>query len=156
MKGAGRTPPHEQEGCSSVGCTVKPVFVKKLFICRSNRWLIGKDPDAGKDCRWEEKGTKENELDGWHHQLNGHEFGYFSVFCLGNPRDGGDWPQYVGSQRAGHRLATKLPQQKRKQQNCGPWCQQQSSSHRWWPHLLGPYNESTSYKNSPRKQFTYS
>ena len=37
-------------------------------------WLIWKDPDAGKDWRWEEKGTTEDEMIGWHHQLNGHEF----------------------------------------------------------------------------------
>ena len=36
--------------------------------------LIGKDPDAGKDWRWEEKGTTEDEMVGWHHQLDGHEF----------------------------------------------------------------------------------
>ena len=36
-------------------------------------WLIGKDPDAGKDGRWEEKGTTEDEMVGWHHRLNGHE-----------------------------------------------------------------------------------
>ena len=36
--------------------------------------LIGKDPDAGKDWRQEEKGTTEDEMVGWHHQLNGHEF----------------------------------------------------------------------------------
>jgi len=35
--------------------------------------LLGKDPDAGKDCRWEE-GTTEDEMVGWHHWLNGHEF----------------------------------------------------------------------------------
>ena len=34
--------------------------------------LIGKEPDAGKDWRWEEKGTTEDEMVGWHHQLNGH------------------------------------------------------------------------------------
>ena len=38
-------------------------------------WLIGKYPDAWKDCRWEEKGTTEDEVVGWHHWLNGHEFG---------------------------------------------------------------------------------
>ena len=32
-------------------------------------WLIGKDPDAGKDQRWEKKGTTEDEMVGWHHQL---------------------------------------------------------------------------------------
>ena len=36
--------------------------------------LIGKDPDAGKDCRQEEKGMTEDEMVGWHHRLNGHEF----------------------------------------------------------------------------------
>ena len=37
-------------------------------------WLIGKNPDAGKDWRWEEKGTTEEEMVGWHHRLKGHEF----------------------------------------------------------------------------------
>jgi len=36
--------------------------------------LIGKDPDAGKDWRWEEKGMTEDEMVGWHHWLDGHEF----------------------------------------------------------------------------------
>ena len=37
-------------------------------------WLLWKDPDAGKDWRWEEKGKTEDETVGWHHWLNGHEF----------------------------------------------------------------------------------
>ena len=37
-------------------------------------WLIGKDPDAGKDWRREEKETTEDEMVGWHHQLHRHEF----------------------------------------------------------------------------------
>ena len=36
--------------------------------------LIRKDPDAGKDWRQEEKGMRKDEMVGWHHQLNGHEF----------------------------------------------------------------------------------
>ena len=36
-------------------------------------WLIGKDPDAGKDWGQEEKGTTEDEMVGWHHWDNGHE-----------------------------------------------------------------------------------
>ena len=36
--------------------------------------LIGKDPDAGKDWRQEKKGAAEDEMVGWHHRLNGHEF----------------------------------------------------------------------------------
>ena len=39
-------------------------------------WLIGQDPDAGKDWRQEEKGTTEDEIVGWHHRLNGHWFGW--------------------------------------------------------------------------------
>ena len=39
-------------------------------------WLIGKDLDAGKDWGQEEKGMTEDEMVGWHHQLNGHEFGW--------------------------------------------------------------------------------
>ena len=38
-------------------------------------WLIGKDPDTGKDRGQEEKGTTEDEMAGWRHQLNGHETG---------------------------------------------------------------------------------
>ena len=40
----------------------------------AKNWLIGKDPDAVKDWRWEEKGTTEDEMVGWHHRLDGHEF----------------------------------------------------------------------------------
>ena len=39
----------------------------------AKNWVIWKDPDAGKDWR-REKGTTEDEMVGWHHQLNGHEF----------------------------------------------------------------------------------
>ena len=38
-------------------------------------WLIWKDPDAGKDWGQKKKGMTEDEMVGWHHQLNGHEFG---------------------------------------------------------------------------------
>ena len=40
----------------------------------AKNWLTGKDPDAGKDWRQEEKGTTEDEMVGWHHWLNGHGF----------------------------------------------------------------------------------
>ena len=39
----------------------------------AKNWLIGKDPDAGKDWRHEEKGMTENDMAGWHHRLKGHE-----------------------------------------------------------------------------------
>ena len=40
------------------------------------KWLIWKDPDAGRDWRQEEKGTTEYEMVGWHHRLDEHEFGW--------------------------------------------------------------------------------
>ena len=40
----------------------------------AKNWLIWKDPDAGKDWRREEKGMTKDEMVGWHHRLNGHEF----------------------------------------------------------------------------------
>ena len=46
-----------------------------LWPSDAKNWLIGKDHDAGKDWGQEEKGTTEDEMVGWHHRLNGHEFG---------------------------------------------------------------------------------
>ena len=68
-------------------------------------WLVGKDPDAGKDGGQEEKGVPEDEIVGWHHRLDGHEFeqapwdieGQGSLAML----------QFMGSQRAGHDLDTE-------------------------------------------------
>ena len=49
--------------------------LKLQYFCppNSKNWLIGKDPDAGKDWRQEEKGTTEDEMVGWHYGLYGHE-----------------------------------------------------------------------------------
>ena len=47
-----------------------PVFL----LSYAKNWIIGKDPDAGKDWRQEEKGTTEDEMVGWHHQLDWHDF----------------------------------------------------------------------------------
>ena len=64
-------------------------------------WLIGKDPDAGKDWGQEEKGTTEDEMVGWHHQLDGHEFeqapgigeGQGSLACCGPWARLSDWTE---------------------------------------------------------------
>ena len=40
----------------------------------AKNWLTGKDPDDGEDGRQEEKGTTEDNMAGWHHRLNEHEF----------------------------------------------------------------------------------
>ena len=45
-----------------------------LWPPHTKSWLIGKDPDAGRDWGQEEKGTTEDEMAGWHHRLDGHEF----------------------------------------------------------------------------------
>ena len=45
-----------------------------LWPPNGKNWLLGKDPNAGKDWRQERKGTTEDEMVQWHHQLNGQEF----------------------------------------------------------------------------------
>ena len=46
-----------------------------LWLPDANSWLIGKDPDAGKDWRQKEKRMTEDEMVGWHHWRNGHKLG---------------------------------------------------------------------------------
>ena len=55
-----------KDWCCSWSSNIWPPDVKS--------WLIGKDPDARKDWRQEEKGVTEDEIVGWHHRLNAHEF----------------------------------------------------------------------------------
>jgi len=61
------------------------IYFSKILIVQNLRiqyfwpphvksWLIGKDSDAGRDWGQEEKGTTEDEMAGWHHRLDGHEF----------------------------------------------------------------------------------
>ena len=45
-----------------------------LWPSDAKNWFIWKDPDVGKDWRWEEKGMTEDETVEWHHQFDGHEF----------------------------------------------------------------------------------
>ena len=66
-------------------------------------WLIGKDPDAGKDWKQEEKGTTEDEMVGMHHQLNGHEF-----------------EQALGDSEGQGSVAC-----------CSPWCRKESDVTEW-------------------------
>ena len=72
----------------------------------AKNWLIGRDPDAGKDWRQEEEGMTEDELVRWHHWLNGHEF---DQTPLGDSEGQGSLVlQSMGSQRVGHDWATEL------------------------------------------------
>ena len=82
-----------EDSWESLGCKeIKPINPKGnqawIFIGRTDaeaetpilwppdakNWLIGKDPDAGKDWRQEENRMTEDEMVGWHHWLNGHKF----------------------------------------------------------------------------------
>ena len=68
-------------------------------------WLIGKDPDIGKDWRQEEKGTTEDEMVGWHHWVNRHEFEQTSLQEWRPEKPG--MLQSLGLQRVRHDLVTK-------------------------------------------------
>ena len=57
-----------------IGRTDAEIEAPILWPPDAKSWLIGKDPNAGKDWRWEEKGTTEDEMVGWHHWLNGCKF----------------------------------------------------------------------------------
>ena len=57
-----------------IGRTDGEAKVAILWPPDVKNWLTGKDPDAMKDWRQEDKGMTEDEMVGWHHQLNGHEF----------------------------------------------------------------------------------
>ena len=71
-----------------------------LWPFNGKNWLIGKDPDAGKDWRWEEKETTEDNMVGWHHGLNGHEFEQAPGV--------GDGQGGLACCRVGHNWATEL------------------------------------------------
>jgi len=57
-----------------IGRTDAEVETPVLWPPDAKSLLIGKDPDAGKDWGQEEKGTTQDEMVGWHHQLDGYEF----------------------------------------------------------------------------------
>ena len=74
-----------------------------LWLPDAKSWLIGKDLDPGQDWGQEEKGVTEDEIVGWHHQLNGHEF---------------EWTPGVGDGQGG--LAC-----------CSPWSCKESDMNEW-------------------------
>ena len=64
-----------------IGRTDAEAEALTLWPSDEKNWLTGKDPDAGKDWRQEKKGTTEDEMVGWHHQLSGHEFEQPQAVC---------------------------------------------------------------------------
>ena len=67
--------PKRNQSWIVIGRTDAEAETPVLWSPDAKNWLIWKDPDAGKDWRHEEKGTTEDEMVGWLHWLNGHEFG---------------------------------------------------------------------------------
>ena len=66
--------PKGNQSCMFIGRTDAEAETPILWLPDGKNWLIWKDSDAGKDWRWEEKGTTEDKMGGWHHRLNGREF----------------------------------------------------------------------------------
>ena len=74
------------QSCVFIGRTDAEAETPILWPLHAKSWLFGKDPDAGRGWGQDEKGTTEDEMAGWHHQLDGHEF---------------DWTPGVGDRQGG-------------------------------------------------------
>ena len=97
--------PKENQSWIFFGRTDAEAETPILWPPDAKNWLIGKDPDAGKDWRQEDKGMTEDEMVGWHHPVNGHDFiGSRSWWWTGKSRV----LQSMGSPRVGHNWASEL------------------------------------------------
>ena len=67
--------PKVDQSSMFIGRTDAKTETPVLWPPHAKRWLIGKDPDAGRDWGQEEKGTTEDEMAWWHHRVNGYGFG---------------------------------------------------------------------------------
>ena len=84
---------------------LKLQYFGHLMLELMKNWLIGKDPDAGRDWGQEEKGTTEDEIAGWHHWLDGRSLSELLKMVI----DREAWHlRFMGSQRVGHDWATEL------------------------------------------------
>ena len=102
--------PKGNQSCMFIGRTDAEAEAPILWPPDAKNWLTGKDPDAGKEWRKEEKGTTEDEIVGLHHQVDGHEF-----------------EQAPGVGNGQGSLAC-----------CSPWGRKESDMTEWlnWPHHL--------------------
>ena len=94
--------PHHSKGDQSwvfIGGTDTEAETPILWPPDVKSWLIGKDPDAGKDWGQEKKGTTEDEMVWWHHQLSGH--GFVWTLGVGDGQEGlvccGSWGHKVSN-----------------------------------------------------------
>jgi len=117
-----------------------PILWPPQRVDHVKSWLIGKDSDAGRDWGQEQKGMTEDEMAGWHHRLDGHEFG---------------WTPGVGDGQGG--LAC-----------CNSWGCKESDTTEWlnWTEAFGwmdvqidrqkyRYSQLTKTKNNPQKINNY-
>ena len=97
--------PKGDQSWVSFGRTDAEVETPILWPPHVKSWLIGKDPGGGRDWGQEEKGMTEDEMAGWHHRLDAHEFGWILELVM----DGGPGVlQFMGSQRVKHDWAPEL------------------------------------------------
>ena len=89
-----------------IGRTDAEAETPMLWPPDAKSWLIGKDPDAGRDWGQEEKGMTEDEMVGWHHWLDGHGSGWDSGSWWWTGRPG--VLRFMGSERVRHDWATEL------------------------------------------------
>ena len=87
-----------------IGRTDAEAETPVLWLPHEKSWLIGKDPDAGRDWGQEEKGTTEDRMAGWHHRLDGLEFEWTPGVGDGQ----GGLACFMGSQRVERDWATEL------------------------------------------------
>ena len=74
LKGDPTSPSKRRSVWVFIGRTDAEAETPILWPTHAKSSLIGKDPDAWRDWGQEEKGTTEDEMAGWHHRLDGHEF----------------------------------------------------------------------------------
>ena len=92
--------PKGNQSWTFIGRTDAEAEIPILWPLDVENWLIWKDPDVGKDWRWEEKGMIEDKMVGWHHQLNEHEFEWTPG--VGDGQGGLACCSSWGLQRVGH------------------------------------------------------
>ena len=133
---------HWQADClplSHLGSPLKVIRGTKtpvLWPPHVKSWLIGKDPDAGRDWGQKEEGTTEDEMAGWHHQLDGHEFEW-RWWWTGRP----GVLRFMGSQRVWHDWATELN-----------WTENSTEPGFIWPSHLCSQELNVPNSNSPESQ----
>ena len=99
--------PKGDQSWVSIGRTDAVAETPELWPPDAKSWLIGKDPDSGKDWGQEEKGMTEDEMVGWHHQINGCGF---------------EWTPGVGDGQGGPVC-------------CGPWVRHDWAAELNWTEL---------------------